>query len=78
MQPWRSSSLSATQGEFMKQGGIIIDANVRPLCYTHCDIDECNVLDGDACAEYVSSFLRMGSRMGIIDIRGRVMGQLNG
>jgi len=42
-------------GTFVTQGGITIDATVRPLRYTHGDIDQCT---GDECDVYVSSFFK--------------------
>ena len=44
-------------GTFVTEGGVTIDANVRPLRYTHGDIDEC---PADDCDDYVSSFFEDG------------------
>eukprot|EP00571_Detonula_confervacea_P011901 CAMPEP_0172304458 /NCGR_PEP_ID=MMETSP1058-20130122/5856_1 /TAXON_ID=83371 /ORGANISM="Detonula confervacea, Strain CCMP 353" /LENGTH=1003 /DNA_ID=CAMNT_0013015689 /DNA_START=64 /DNA_END=3071 /DNA_ORIENTATION=- len=47
-------------GKFVTKGGVTIDANVRPLRYTHGDIDECNAVDGDDCDLFVSPFFENG------------------
>jgi len=41
-------------GTFVTEGGVTIDANVRPLRYTHGGLDECD--DEDDCEVYISSF----------------------
>ena len=45
-------------GTFITEGGITVDATVRPLRYVHGDIDECNV--DEECEDYVSPFFRDG------------------
>ena len=48
-------------GTFVTQGGVTIDATVRPLHYTHGDIDQCGPDDNDDdCDMYVSSFFEDG------------------
>mmetsp|Transcript_33236 Transcript_33236/g.80402 ORF Transcript_33236/g.80402 Transcript_33236/m.80402 type:complete len:928 (+) Transcript_33236:119-2902(+) len=48
-------------GTFVTAGGVTVDANVRPLRYTHGDIDTCSVADDDEqCENYVSSFFEDG------------------
>lgn len=44
-------------GTFITEGGITVDATVRPLRYVHDDVDECNV---DECDDFVSPFFRDG------------------
>eukprot|EP01082_Thalassiosira_pseudonana_P011236 g10147.t1.1.5e17418b g10147 g10147.t1 contig4:1310757-1313299(+) len=45
-------------GSFVTEGGVTIDATVRPLRYTHGGFDECDV--DENCEEYVSSFFMEG------------------
>lgn len=45
-------------GTFVTEGGVTIDAAVRPLRFTHGDVDECPVEEG--CDTYVSSFFENG------------------
>ncbi|KAL7545268.1 hypothetical protein ACHAWF_008618, partial [Thalassiosira exigua] len=47
-------------GSFLTRGGVTIDADVRPLRYTHGDIDECASSDDGDCEVYVSSFFADG------------------
>ena len=51
-------------GTFVTQGGVTIDAIVRPLHYTHGDVDQCasdeDDSDGDDCDVYVSEFFLDG------------------
>ena len=48
-----------TGGTFVTNGGVTVDATVRPLRYVHNDVDECNTLDED-CDDYVSPFFKDG------------------
>jgi len=48
-------------GSFITQGGIQIDAIVRPLLYTHGDINPCDV-DEEDCESYVSEFFSNGGK----------------
>ena len=53
-------------GTFVTQGGVTIDATVRPLHYTHGDIDQCTDDDDtEDCELYVSSFFRGGEESGL-------------
>lgn len=57
-------------GTFVTDGGVTIDAVVRPLAYTHGDIDQCvepaggsgsgGDVDGEDCEVYVSPFFKDG------------------
>ena len=51
-------------GTFITKGGIQIDAIVRPLLYTHGDINPCDI-DEEDCEQYVSEFFSNGEEYGI-------------
>lgn len=46
-------------GTFITKGGIQIDAIVRPLLYTHGDVNPCDI-DEEDCEQYVSEFFSNG------------------
>jgi len=47
-------------GSFITKGGIQIDAIVRPLLYTHGDINPCDIDEDEDCEQYVSEFFSNG------------------
>lgn len=54
-----------TGGTFITDGGITVDATVRPLRYVD-DVDECNI-DNEDCDDYVSPFFKdSGVESGLI------------
>ena len=53
-------------GSFITNGGIQIDAIVRPLLYTHGDVNPCDI-DEEDCEQYVSEFFESEGKDGESD-----------